>query len=55
MLISQMKVIDALLIEEVAGQLIEAFPLISKSSWGHTPATEKRSLLTRFKKLMTGG
>jgi Ca-activated chloride channel family protein len=55
MLISQVKVIDALLIEEVAGQLTEAFPLISKSSWGYTPATEKRSLLTRFKKLMTGG
>ncbi len=55
MLLPQMKVIEASLIEEVAEQLKEAFPSISRSSWGHTSATEKRSLLTRFKKLMTGG
>jgi Ca-activated chloride channel family protein len=52
---SQMAVIEATFAREVEDQLAEAFPTISKSSWGHTQATEKRSLLSRFKKLMSGG
>jgi hypothetical protein len=51
---AQIATIDASLVQEVDEQLKEAFPTVSKSSWGHTPATEKHSLLSRFKKLMTG-
>jgi Ca-activated chloride channel family protein len=52
---SQMAVIEATFVREVEVHLSEAFPTISNSSWGQTAATEKRSLLSRFKKLMTGG
>jgi Ca-activated chloride channel family protein len=52
---AQIANIEASLVQEVEEQLAQAFPTISKSSWGQTPATEKRSLLSRFKKLMTGG
>ena len=52
---SQMAVIEATFVREVEDHLAEAFPTISNSSWGQTAATEKRSLLSRFKKLMTGG
>lgn len=52
---SQMAAIEATFARQVEEQLADAFPTISKSSWGHTQATEKRSLLSRFKKLMTGG
>jgi hypothetical protein len=52
---AQIANIEASLVQEVEEQLTQAFPTISKSSWGQTPATEKRSLLSRFKKLMTGG
>lgn len=52
---AQIANIEASLVQEVEEQLVQAFPTISKSSWGQTPATEKRSLLSRFKKLMTGG
>jgi Ca-activated chloride channel family protein len=52
---AQIAKIEAPRVQDVDRQLAEAFPSISKSSWGHTPATEKRSLLSRFKKLMTGG
>lgn len=52
---AQIANIEATLIQEVEEQLTQAFPTISRSSWGQTPATEKRSLLSRFKKLMTGG
>lgn len=55
MLNSQMAVIEATFVREVEDHLAEAFPTISNSSWGQTPETEKRSLLSRFKKLMTGG
>ncbi len=51
---TQMALIEATFVREVEEQFAEAFPTISKSSWGHTAATEKRSLLSRFKKLMTG-
>lgn len=52
---AQIANIEASLVQEVEEQLTQAFPTISKSSWGQTPATEKRSLLSRFKKLMSGG
>jgi len=52
---SQMAVIEATFVREIEDHLSEAFPTISNSSWGQTAATEKRSLLSRFKKLMTGG
>ncbi len=52
---AQIANIEASLVQEVEEKLAQAFPTISKSSWGQTSATEKRSLLSRFKKLMTGG
>ncbi|PUE34924.1 VIT domain-containing protein [Limnohabitans sp. Jir72] len=52
---AQIANIEASLVQDVEEQLAQAFPTISKSSWGQTPATERRSLLSRFKKLMTGG
>ena len=51
----RLAVIEATFVREVEDHLSEAFPTISNSSWGQTAATEKRSLLSRFKKLMTGG
>jgi hypothetical protein len=52
---AQIANIEATLVQEVEEQLTQAFPTISKSSWGKTPANKKRSLLSRFKKLMPGG
>lgn len=50
----QMAVIEAQFVREVEEKLSMEFPNISKSSWGNTPATEKRSLLARFKRFITG-
>ena len=55
MLSAQITSLENSLVQEVSVQLTQAFPTISKSSWGNTPATEKRSLLSRFKKLMSEG
>jgi Ca-activated chloride channel family protein len=55
MLNAQIAHIEASMVQEVEEQLFQAFPTISKSSWGQTSAIEKRSLLSRFKKLMSGG
>mgnify|MGYP000205077310 CR=1 FL=1 len=52
---SEMAVIEGTFVREIEEQFADAFPTISKSSWGYTRASEKRSLLSRFKKLMTGG
>jgi Ca-activated chloride channel family protein len=52
MLLSQMKVIEASLVEEIAGQLQRALPSISKQSWGITSIIEKRSLLSRLKSIV---
>jgi hypothetical protein len=52
---AQVANIESSLVQEVEEQLAQAFPTISKSSWGQTQASTKRSLLYRFRKLMTGG
>ena len=52
---AQVASIDAASIQEIEAKFVNAFPGITKSSWGQTSAAEKRSLLSRFKKLMTGG
>ena len=52
---AQVTSIDAATIQEIEAKFVNAFPGITKSSWGQTSAAEKRSLLSRFKKLMTGG
>ena len=52
---AQVANIESSLVQEVEDQLAQAFPTISKSSWGQTQASTKRSLLYRFRKLMTGG
>lgn len=52
---AQMAIIEATFAQKIEEHLSKAFPTISKSSWGHIPATERRSLLSRFKKLMSGG
>ena len=52
---AQVASIEFSLVQEVEEQLAQAFPTISKSSWGQTQASTKRSLLYRFRKLMTGG
>ncbi len=50
MLNAQIAGMDAALRQKVEGQLAQAFPNISKSSWGYTPNMKKRSMLIRFKK-----
>ena len=52
---AQIANIEISLVREVEEQLTQAFPTISMTSWGQTHATEKRSMLSRLKKLMTGG
>jgi len=52
---SQVSSIDAATIQAIEAKFVNAFPGITKSSWGQTSAAEKRSLLSRFKKLVTGG
>lgn len=52
---SQIANIEVSLVQEIEEVLAQAFPTISKSSWGQTQASTKRSLLYRFRKLMTGG
>ena len=47
--------IDPSLVQEVEEQLAQVFASISKTSWGQAPAITKRSLLYRFRRLMTGG
>lgn len=47
--------IDPSLVQEAEEQLAQVFASISKTSWGQAPAITKRSLLYRFRRLMTGG
>jgi len=51
---AQVANMESSLVQEVEEQLAQAFPTISKSSWGQTQASTKRSLLYRLRKLMTG-
>lgn len=55
MINAQVASTDAATIQAIEAQFVNAFPGITKSSWGQTSAAEKRSLLSRFKKLVTGG
>jgi Ca-activated chloride channel family protein len=52
---AQIAKIDASFVQKVEDQLAEALPTISKFSWGCAPATKKLSLLSSFKKFITGG
>lgn len=51
----QISTVEAAAFKEIQDHFAGAFQGISKSSWGVTPAVEKRSLISRFKKLVTGG
>jgi hypothetical protein len=52
---AQITIIEATFVQKIEEHLTKAFPTISKSSWGQIPATGGRSLLSRFKRLMSGG
>jgi Ca-activated chloride channel family protein len=51
----QISAVEATAFKEIQDHFAGAFQGISKSSWGVNPAVEKRSLISRFKKLVTGG
>lgn len=51
----QVASVDAATIQAIEAKFVNAFPGITKLSWGQTTASENRSLLARFKKLVTGG
>jgi len=51
---AQLARVEPAFADEVEAKLAEAFPFISVSSWGGSPATQKPSLMSRFKKMVTG-
>jgi len=51
---AQLARVEPAFTDEVEAKLAEAFPFISVSSWGGSPATQKPSLMSRFKKMVTG-
>ena len=52
---AQISNIEAGFAQEVQDDFTATFAGISKSSWGNTTSSKNRSLLSRFKKLITGG
>jgi hypothetical protein len=55
MINAQVASTDVASIQAIEAEFVNAFPSITKSSWGQISAAEKRSLLSRFKKLVAGG
>lgn len=52
---SKISLIEGTFVQEIEEHLARAFPGITKSSWGQTSASERRSLISRFKKIFSGG